>query len=311
MNNFSQNLQFRLIKSVLTFLSFFPRKFMGILANPLGRLWHLLDRRHRNIARDNITKAYGFEINDKRARDMSMSNFIQLTRAALEIPSLFRINEKNVDSYAELENERYLTDELARGKGVLVLTAHLGNWELMSLAVSCKLGVPIYELVRPLDYAPMDRIISEIRTRTGNKIVDKDKSSGAVRQLLRENRLIAILLDQNSSWYEGVYVPFFGRTACTNKGLAMFAMRFDVPVAPVFNYRQKDGRYKIVFEKPVELIKTGDISSDIIENTKLFNDIIEKHVRMAPDNWLWVHRRWRIKDIPENAGKKIKGELKT
>jgi len=80
-------------------------------------------------------------------------------------------------------------------------------------------------------------------------------------------------------------------------------------VLPVFNFRQEDGRYKVVFDKPVELIRTDDFKSDLIENTKKFNDIIEKYVRMAPDNWLWVHRRWRIKDIPENARDKIKGSL--
>ncbi len=309
MNKFKENFQFYLIKSVLMFLSLFPRKFMGKIAIPAGLLWHLLDRRHRTIARENMAKAYGLETDDRRICDMSRANFIHLARATLEIPSLYRINEKNFNSYVEFENEHYLMDEIARGKGVLMLTGHMGNWELMNIAAPFRLKIPVYALVRPLDFAPLDRIISELRMRTGNIIIDKDKSAGTVMQLLQENNLIAILLDQNSSWYEGVYVPFFGRTACTNKGMAMLAIRCNVSVLPVFNYRREDGRYRIVFDKPLELIRTDDIESDIVENTKVFNEVIEKHVRMAPDNWLWVHRRWRIKDIPEEAVKKIRGSL--
>ena len=282
---------------------------MGWFGKPLGRLWLLVDKRHRDIASDNIAQAYGYDISDPRVGELVRANFIQLARSVLEMPSLFRLSKKNVDSYAEFENMHYLTDEVAKGKGVLALTAHLGNWELMSLSVSCKTDIPIYELVRPLDSPPLDRIVSELRTRTGNRFIDKDQCADEVRELLGKNSLIAILLDQNASWYEGVYVPFFGRTACTNKGMAAFALSCGASVVPVFNFRQEDGRYKVVFDKPVELIRTDDFKSDLIENTKQFNDVIEKYVRMAPDNWLWVHRRWRIKDIPEEARDKIKGEL--
>jgi len=309
MSQFKENLQFYLIKSVLMTLSLFPRKFMGWFGKPLGRLWLLVDKRHRDIASDNIAQAYGYDISDPRVGELVRANFIQLARSVLEMPSLFRLSKKNVDSYAEFENMHYLTDEVAKGKGVLALTAHLGNWELMSLSVSCKTDIPIYELVRPLDSPPLDRIVSELRTRTGNRFIDKDQCADEVRELLGKNSLIAILLDQNASWYEGVYVPFFGRTACTNKGMAAFALSCGASVVPVFNFRQEDGRYKVVFDKPVELIRTDDFKSDLIENTKQFNDVIEKYVRMAPDNWLWVHRRWRIKDIPEEARDKIKGEL--
>jgi Kdo2-lipid IVA lauroyltransferase/acyltransferase len=305
----TQNLQYWLIKGVLSFLSIFPRKLMGMLGTPLGLFWLLVDKRHRDIAGDNLAKAYGRDINDPEIRKMRRANFIQLARSAMELPSLFRMNDRNVDSYVTIENARYLTDEIAKGKGVLALTAHLGNWEMMSLATPLKLGLDVHALVRPLDHAPMGRIITELRTRAGNKLIDKDKSAGTVKDLLAENNIIAILLDQNASWYEGVYVRFFDRVACANKGMAMLALLCDVPVIPLFNFRGKDGRYRVIFEKPLTLHKTGDFEHDVIENTRLFTQVIEKYVRMAPDNWLWVHRRWRIKDIPEEARDKIKGSL--
>jgi KDO2-lipid IV(A) lauroyltransferase len=89
----------------------------------------------------------------------------------------------------------------------------------------------------------------------------------------------------------------------------MFALRYGVTVVPAFNIRMKDGRYRILFSPPVEPIQTGDITNDIIETTALYNRIIEKHIRMAPDNWLWIHRRWRIKTIPESAIRKVKGQI--
>jgi KDO2-lipid IV(A) lauroyltransferase len=155
----------------------------------------------------------------------------------------------------------------------------------------------------------MDKVLTEIRSRTGNVVLNKDKSAVAVMELLQKNQIVGVLLDQNSSWYEGVYVPFFGRVACTNKGLAMFALRYGATVVPVFNIRMKDGRYRIIFRPPVDMVRTGNISRDIVETTALYNRIIESHIKMAPDNWLWIHRRWRIKTIPTPARRKLKGRF--
>jgi len=284
-----------------------PLKTLTLLAYPIGTFWYAADRYHRGIAWNNIFNAFSGEMTDSQCRLIARKSFIQLTRVALELPALFRINRRNLESFVEFYGGNHLEAALAAGRGVLFLTAHLGNWELMALATPLKFNFPVHVLVRPLDHKPLDAILTEIRTRTGNHIVDKDNSAGFVRELLRRNQIVAILLDQNASWYEGVYVPFFGRTACTNKGLALFALRYGATVLPAFNVRQRDGRYKIMFEPPVNLVRTGDIGRDVVENTRIFNEIIEKYIRMAPDNWLWVHRRWRIKDIPESARGKIRG----
>jgi len=298
---------YRVIKAVLTAASYIPRNLLTLLAYPVGRIWYALDRYHRGIAADNLLRAYGREMTPSRCRRLIQANFVQLVRVALELPSLLRITEGNLDSYVEFSGERHLKTALAEGRGVLFLTAHLGNWELMGLATPLKFKFPVHIMVRPLDHKPMDAVLTEIRSRTGNTVIDKDRSAGLVRERLRRNQIVAILLDQNASWYEGVYVPFFGRTACTNKGLALFAIRYGATVLPAFNIRQKNGRYKIMFEPAVDLVRTGDITRDIVENTERFNALIEKYIRMAPDNWLWVHRRWRIKGIPEPARKKIRG----
>ena len=298
-----------IIKKLLWLASGIPRHVMRLFAFPLAGLWYVLDRNHREIAFDNMMKAYGNTLSRSECVGLVKANFLHLITVVLELPSLLRIRKDNVDAYVEISGEAHLRAALARGNGVLFLTAHLGNWELMALASGLKFNFSAHVMVRPLDYEPMDRVLTEIRSRTGNRVLDKDKSAGTVRELLQQNQIIGILLDQNSSWYEGVYVPFFGRVACTNKGLAMFALRYDATVVPAFNVRMKDGRYRIMFRPPVDTVRTGDVSRDIVETTARFNQIIEAHIRMAPDNWFWVHRRWRIKDIPKDAWKKIRGNI--
>ncbi|MDM8540799.1 lysophospholipid acyltransferase family protein [Desulfococcaceae bacterium HSG9] len=291
----------------------FPRQMIVKLAVPMGKLWWGLDRRHRKIALNNIRRAYAATYNERQVYTVARATFVQLARVALELPSLFQLNKSNLDSYTTFEGLENIAKARKSGKGVLVFTAHLGNWELMALAVTLKFEGKSHILVRPLDFEPVDRVLSQLRKRTGNILLDKIRSARSIGKLLQKKEAVSILMDQNASWYDGVYVPFFGLTACTNKGLALFASRYDAEVLPVFNIRQPDGRYKIMIDAPVKLVRSENISDDIIANTAQFNRIIEKHIRMAPDNWMWVHRRWRLKPVPARVKKKLKHikELKT
>ncbi|MCJ8500736.1 lysophospholipid acyltransferase family protein [Desulfatitalea alkaliphila] len=300
----TRNLSYRLIKGVITLLARVPRPLMARLAVPVGRLWYSLDRRHRTIAADNMARAMGDTFSERQRERLLRANFIQLATTALEMPSLLHLSRDNLDQYALFEGVEHVIRARDQGKGVLLLTGHFGNWELFNLVTALKFG-PGYALARPLDYAPMDRVLNEIRTRTGNTMVDKQDSANRVRQLLRDKQMVGILLDQNASWYEGVYVRFFGQPACTNKGMAMFALRYGTPVVPAYNIRGRDGRYNIIFEPPLPMIKTGDTRRDILDNTLQYNRAIENFIRKAPDHWFWVHRRWRIIGVPEKARDKI------
>lgn len=307
LKNKGRIVQYKVLKWVLTGLSFIPRAWMNRVAVPVGQFWFRIDRRHRTIAYDNMMGALGTEMSAEAIWKLVQANFIQLARMALEIPSLLKFGPETADDYISLSGQEHLAEARSRGKGILVLTAHLGNWELMALAAPVVARMPMSVVARPLDYEPLDWLLTEIRTRTGNRIINKRKAAELIGQMMREGRTVAILLDQNSNLAEGVYTPFFGMTACTNKGLAMFALRYDATVLPAFNIRQPDGRYQIVIAPPVALIKTGNTRKDILLNTERFNAVMEHHIRMAPDNWLWVHRRWLLKKIPASAGKKAGG----
>lgn len=297
-------LQYELLKLLVGIFSFIPRQWMGRLATPLGWLWYHTDRRHRNIARDNMTRALGREMTSRAIDELVLANFIQLSRMALELPSLLRFKKETAHHHVLISGHKHIKSARAAGKGTILLTGHLGNWELMALAAAVVLDTPIDVVARPLDYPPLDRLLTQIRTRTGNHVIGKQRAGELIARRLKENGIVGILLDQNANYKEGVYVPFFGITACTNKGLAMFALRYNATVLPAFNIRGKDGRYRVMVGSPISLTRTGNLHQDILLNTKTFNEVIESYIRMAPDNWLWVHRRWLLKKIPESMRNK-------
>lgn len=296
---------YHIIKTMMKLLSAIPRQTIARLGFPLGLAWYAVDRRHRNIAMENMRIAFGDKWDRRMLRKQLRANFIQLARLALELPSLMRLDKHNMKDHVTFSGLHHITRLLHEKKPLLLLTAHFGNWELMALSWALQTRRRCNVVARPIDFPPFRRVMTEIRSITGNRVIDKDDSQPIISGLLRENEMIGTLLDQNASWYEGVYVPFFGRLACTNKGAALFALRYGAIIVPAFNSRQPDGRYKITIEPPVPLVRTGDIAEDIMVNTERFNRIIEAHIRRAPDNWFWVHRRWRIINIPPSHRKKF------
>ena len=293
------------IKGCMKSLSALTGRRIATWAGWIGSCWYILDKRHRTVAMENVAIAFGDALGRENRERLVKSNFIQLARVLLEIPSLQNLSKHNLHRHVVVKRRQHVRSALRSGKGVVFLTAHMGNWELMALAVSLAFDIKIGIVARPLDLPAADRVLREIRTRTGNRLIDKSRSADEIGRRLRERKAVGILLDQNASWYEGVYVPFFGRRACTNKGLALLALRYDALVIPTFNHRLADGRYEINFEPALKLHRTGNISEDVISNTALFNRVIEKQIRNVPDNWFWVHRRWRLKSVPNEVRKRI------
>ena len=183
---------------------------------------------------------------------------------------------------------------IAKGKGVLSIVAHFGNWELMTIAVPM-FSKPMYIVYRPLDNPVIDNMVEYVRTMNGNELIPKGGSGKRIMELLKENQIIGILSDQNVATYEGVFVDFFGRPACTGVGLAVMAMRSGAPVIPAFMARQKSGKYKLILKPAVEAIRTDDYEADLVVNTQRFTKIVEEIVREYPDQWFWFHQRWKTK----------------
>lgn len=284
----------QLVESLMTILGRCPPRTLHSLARVLGALWHAMDSRHRTIALRNLELAYGDELNAVDRKGICRGVFEHLTRVALEFSYLPGLTRDNQDRYIQFSGVENLEAAMARGKGVLVMTSHFGNWELMSLAFSLKY-YPLSIVVRPLDSALLDGIVNRVRSRGGSTMIPKKGSVRQILTLLRYGQMVALLVDQNVDWYDGVFVPFFNEIACTNKALAVLALRTHAPVVPVHNVRMEDGRYAATFGLEVPIIRTGDTTMDIEENTTRFNRIIEDEIRRHPDHWLWLHQRWKTR----------------
>jgi KDO2-lipid IV(A) lauroyltransferase len=189
----------------------------------------------------------------------------------------------------------------ARGKGVLFLTAHFGGWELSAFTHSMH-GHWMHVVVRPLDNPYLDRLIRNYRTMHGNKIVDKADFVRGLLAAMKAGEVVGILMDTNMTPPQGVFVDFFGIPACTASGLARIALRTDAAVVPGFTIWDPVLRkYRLRFDPAVKLIRTGHLEADIVANTRQFTNIIEDYVRQYPEQWLWVHRRWKTRPEGEKG----------
>jgi len=270
------------------------KRIIWKLAQFLGRFWHLIDIRHRRIAMRNLELAFGKELSEGEREAICRGAFIHLSCVLLELPCLFTIDADNVGRFITFSGIDNLFAAVNKGKGILAFTSHFGNWELMALAFSFRFW-PFNVVVRPLDNDILNRLVDGLRSQGGNRTIPKNDSVRTVLRFLRQGKSLALLIDQNVDWYEGVFVPFFNEIACTSKALATLALRTGVPVLSIYNFRHSDGRYETVFEPEVQLIRTGDSVADIEENTALFNRIIEGYVRKHPEQWFWLHQRWKTR----------------
>jgi len=180
------------------------------------------------------------------------------------------------------------------GKGVLFLTGHMSAWELAPFAQALY-GHPLHFLVRPIANRRIDRLINGYRCRPGNQPIEKNRSARAILKVLNDGGTVGVLADHNTS-AEGVFVDFFGLPAATTSGLARIALRTDAAVVPGFlAWDPEIQKYRLGFQPAVSLIRTGDEEKDIVENTARFTRVIEDWVRAHPDQWLWVHKRWKTR----------------
>jgi KDO2-lipid IV(A) lauroyltransferase len=270
-----------------------PRKWARHFGNVLGNLWYFLDKKHRNVALTNLNYAYGQEKKPAEIEKLARQVFENIAQIPLEICWSMRLGLNDFLPYCDVKGEANLKDALKKGRGVLFFSAHMGNWEFLSFSFG-RFGFPVSGIYRPIKSKPINMLIYNYRTRFGAKLVPKKHSMRNILRSLDNNECVGMLLDQDAGSSGGVFVDFFGRPACTNKGLALLALKTGAPVIPAFVTRN-GLNFRIEFGKEIPLIKTGEKSKDIAANTQQYNTIIEECVRQYPEQWFWVHRRWKSK----------------
>lgn len=277
-------------------------KILGALPRPLARAaaisiaWtvYLFHVRLRRVGMRNLALAYPEKSRRERARILR-GVFTSFGRQLAEVCLFPKYTRENVGKVVVYDGFENFDRALGCGKGVLFLTAHLGGWELSAFTHSLH-GHPLHVVMRPLDNPYLDRLTREYRTMRGNSMVDKDDFVRGLLSAMKAGETVGILMDTNMTPPQGVFVDFFGIPACTASGLARIALRADAAVVPGFTIWDSTlRRYRLRFDPAVNLVRTGNEEADIVANTQLFTKIIEDYVRRYPDQWLWVHRRWKTR----------------
>ena len=277
-------------------------KVMGILPRSLARFFgmglafsvYFLHRRLRRVGLRNLEMAMP-EKSPRERRKIVRGVFRTLGRHLADFCQLPSCNLKNIDTLAVYEGFEAFDAARARGKGVLFLTAHLGGWEIGSFMHAMH-GNTMAVVVRPLDNPYLDRLVTRFRTMHGNRTFGKDEFARGLLSAMRAGETVGVLMDQNMTPPQGVFVDFFGIPACTASGIARVALKTDAAVVPAFTIWDPVLRkYRVHFEPAVPLTRTADNEADVVSNTAKFTKVLEEFVRKYPEQWLWVHKRWKTR----------------
>jgi Kdo2-lipid IVA lauroyltransferase/acyltransferase len=278
----------------LKIMGILPRRLARAFAIGVAQIVYLLHFRLRQVGMRNLAMVFPEKSEAERKRILR-GEFTSLGRQLAELCQFPRYTPKNVDDVVVYDGLENYERAYARGKGLLFLTAHFGGWELSAFAHSLH-GHWLHVVMRPMDNPYLDRLLQSYRTMYGNKVVPKDDFVRGLLAAMRAGETVGILMDTNMTPPQGVFVDFFGIPACTASGLARIALRTDAAVVPGFTiWDESMGKYRLRFDPAVELIRTGELEADIVANTQKFTKVIEEYVRKYPDQWLWVHRRWKTR----------------
>lgn len=275
-------------------LGLLPRPAARFVGASFARVAYALRPPLRRAAAFNLQLAFP-EMGQKERRRILRGMIRQVGWMAGEFSQFPKYTREKIDRIVVLDGFENFDAARQRGKGVLFLTGHMSAWELAPFAHALY-GHPLHFLVRPVANTRVDALINNYRCLSGNQPIEKNRSARAMLKVLGEGGTVGILSDHNTSLDEGVFVNFFGIPASTTSGLARIALRTDAAVVPGFlSWDEQRRRYRLRFERAPELVRTGDEDADVLENTARFTKVIEDHVRAHPDQWLWVHKRWKTR----------------
>jgi KDO2-lipid IV(A) lauroyltransferase len=258
--------------------------------------YHVAPRR-RLIAIHNIKRAFPGKSMEEIIT-IAKGVYRNMAIVAADFFDIPKLTPDNFHDLIEMKGLEHCRKALEKNKGILMFGAHFGNWELGAIALSLGLK-PSVVIYRPLDNPLLENLVTWVRSCTGNIPLAKDLAMRGMLRHLKKNDILGILIDQNVSLTEGVFVDFFGRPACTTMGMALLALHTSAPAIPGYVVRLTDGRYRMVFGEEVELVRTGNREQDILVNTQKFTSILEDTIRKYPDQWLWVHQRWKTTMVKE------------
>ncbi|QHS53605.1 lysophospholipid acyltransferase family protein [Edaphobacter sp. 12200R-103] len=277
-----------------------PRGLARAAGAAIGELAYYALGRLRSVGMRNLQLAFP-EVQRQRRKQLLKELYRNLGYLLAEFCRMQHYTPEQASRFIRYEGlENYLRAR-DRGKGVLVLTGHLGAWELSSFYHSL-MGYPMGMVIRRLDNPLVDRFVNRIRCLHGNRVLHKDDFARGLIASMRAGETVGILMDTNMTPPQGVFVPFFGTQACTASGMARVAARTGAAVVPGFLLWEKsEQRYVLHFGPELPVKCTGDAEADAVSNTAMFTSVIESYIRRYPEQWLWMHRRWKTRPAGEEG----------
>jgi KDO2-lipid IV(A) lauroyltransferase len=283
-------LEYLAATAVIACLRVVPAPVVGRVGGWLGLAVYMLDRPHRRIARANVAAA--FPARSPRERDAIVrGTFAHFGRLLLELLKFSTQSPDALLARVEFEGEERVRQAYSQGKGVLFVTGHFGFWELQAVVHALRLR-PMAVVARALDNRALNDLLERMRTRTGNSVIYRQGTIRRILRLLHAGEGVGILIDQHIQQRDAIYVDFFNRPAATTSVVAALALRTGAPVVPLFALPLGGGRYRMIYEHPVEA-PAADAADAVREFTQRCTDVLEMYVRRHPELWLWMHRRWR------------------
>jgi KDO2-lipid IV(A) lauroyltransferase len=279
------------LRGTVAALNTLPWQRAGKLGAGLGSLGFRPLGIRRAVVESQLRAAFP-GLDDGEILRISRASYAHLGRTAIETALLPSLRQSEIiDLFEKVTGWEFVQDGIRAGRGVIGVTGHLGNWELGGAYIAAR-GVPVDAIVRHMANPRFDRYLNMTRASLGVRVVYDDQAVRQTPRALRDGRFVAFLADQGVLGLASTFVPFFGRLAKTPRGPAVFALRLDAPVVFGTAIRQPSGRYHMAFE-PVEVTRSGDREQDTDDIVTRFTAILERWVRIAPEQYLWQHRRWR------------------
>ncbi|HUU00319.1 MAG TPA: lysophospholipid acyltransferase family protein [Myxococcota bacterium] len=285
-----------LLRGLLHVLSFLfrclPRRVANGLGAGLGLVWYYLVPIRKGVALSNLRIAFPDKRRPERRR-IARKCFMHLGRSAVEFLRLSGFSRDKVAKLVEHRGWENLENALAAGKGVIVATAHLGNFDLMACAEALR-GVPLHVVTRRQHAANVDSYWMSARAGCGVGLLADKGSAFAIHKLLKQGRVVALVIDQHMPAGRGMPVDFFGRPASTTTAPALFALTAGAPIVPVTIERLPGGRHRVTVDEPLEIDRLADRQEEVARLTLALNSWLEDKIRKCPEQWLWIHRRFKL-----------------
>lgn len=291
--------QYHLLKLISRVVCVLPYGLVQSIGKAAGHLYCRIAAKQRKRAVDRMKKSFAYS--SEQAEAIVSSMFIHLGRTFMEILYTPNLTVDNIGEYVEMEHKEYLTEALTGKKGVVILTAHFGNWEWLGAALALN-GFPLAAVIKRQPNDQHTRILNEFREKAGIEVFARGTTEliGAAR-VLKKGKMLGFLADQDAG-PKGVFVPFLGQMAATPLGPTFFAKKFGSAVVPAFIVRKPDGHHKVILQRAFHFQDTGNEEQAIRDFTLKLNRIIENMIEAYPDQWMWFQKRWNTPYIPAKAG---------